>query len=97
MNEPSTVRRTQRHVKSPRNGLYAHRGQADWASLERPGALTPATPPPAGFFPPLLRRRLRRNESGSTQLKRRCSYGAGHRLLSLGRLADDLGKTIHLI
>ena len=49
------------------------------------------------FYLPRLRRGLRRNESGSTQLKRRCSYGAGHRLLSLGRLTGDLGKTLHLI
>ena len=36
-------------------GLYAHRGQADRGSLKRPGVDPPATPPPAGFFPPRLR------------------------------------------
>jgi hypothetical protein len=34
---PSMTRRTQLYKKSPRNGLYAHRGQADRASSSRPG------------------------------------------------------------
>jgi hypothetical protein len=49
-------------LKSPRNGLYAHRAQADRISPKRPGVEPPATPPPAGFFPPLLREGLRRKE-----------------------------------
>jgi hypothetical protein len=32
------ARRTQRYVKSPRNGLYAHRAQADRISLKRLGS-----------------------------------------------------------
>jgi hypothetical protein len=93
--------------------LAAGRGLTVGASLQEPfvcasspgrpglskttGGRTSCYPSPAGFFPPCLRRRLRRKESGSTQLKRRCSYGAGHRLLILGRLTGDLSKTIHLI
>src|SRR5215207_8095496 len=36
-------------------GLYAHRCQDNRGLVIDPGCRTPATPPPAGFFPPLLR------------------------------------------
>ena|SRR5215217_3839482 len=39
-------------------GLNAHRGLDEQASSIRPGVLTPDTPSPAGFFPPLLGERV---------------------------------------
>ena len=48
---------------SLQSGFYAHLGQANRASGNRPGCQTPATPAPANFFPPLLGRELRRNVS----------------------------------
>jgi hypothetical protein len=47
---------------SLQNGFYAHLGQADWASLKRPGVKTPATPPRLVTFRRTLGRELQRND-----------------------------------
>src|SRR3954451_12038150 len=55
MKECSGCQRCRQNGRTLLNGLFPHRGQVDRASLQRPGVEPPATPPPAGFLPPLLR------------------------------------------
>jgi hypothetical protein len=52
------ARRTQRYVKGPRNGLYAHRAQADRVSLKRSGVEAPDFPSPSWFLSAAISERV---------------------------------------